>query len=170
MKARTTLLAVLALALALAGTACQAPAQEAGPLSDEDVAAIEAVAQSYQEAQLANDYAAVASHYTEDAVLMSPNQPLIEGRAAIQAALEGLRGTVTEYSNTPVQIEGRGDFAYARGIFTVASAVEGMPEPVRDTAKYLAVLRKQPDGSWLLTLVCWNSDLPLPEEGAETET
>ncbi len=170
MNARTTLFTVPALAFALASTACQAPAQEAGPLSDEDVAAIRAAAQSYAEAQLANDYAAVASHYTEDAVFMSPNTPLVEGRAAIQAALEGSRGTVTEYSNTPVEIEGRGDLAYARGIFTMASAIEGMPEPVRDTAKYLVILRKQPDGAWLITLVCWNSDLPLPEQGAEPQT
>ena len=46
MNARTPLLAVPALALALASTACQAPAQGAGPLSNEDVAAIRAVAQA----------------------------------------------------------------------------------------------------------------------------
>ncbi len=170
MKARTPLLAVPALALALASTACQVPAQEAGPLSDEDVAAIRAVAQSYTEAMLANDYAAVASHYIEDAVLMSPNAPLVDGRAAIQAALEGLPGTVTEYSSTPVEIEGRGDLAYARGAFTQARAIADMPEPWRDTAKYLVILRKQPDGAWLITQVCWNSDLPLPEQGAEPQT
>jgi uncharacterized protein (TIGR02246 family) len=159
-----------ALALVLASTACQPPAQEAGPLSDEDVAAIKAVAQSYTEAMLANDWAAVAAHYTQDAVLMSPNQPQIDGRAAIQAALEGLPGTVTEYSSTPVEIEGRGDLAYARGAFTQARAIVGMAERVRDTAKYLVILRKQPGGAWLITQVCWNSDLPLPEESAETET
>lgn len=161
MKARRIPLALLAVAMASA--ACQPPAQEAGPLSEEDVAAIRAVAVSYTEAMVANDYAAVAAHYTEDAVLMSPNAPLVEGRGAIQAALEASRGTVTEYSSTPVEIDGRGDLAYGRGTFTVASAVEGIPEPVRDTAKYLVILRKQADGSWLLTQVCWNSDLPLPE-------
>jgi uncharacterized protein (TIGR02246 family) len=165
MSARTIPLAVLA--LALASTACQPPAQEPAALSEEDVAAIRAVAESYTEATLANDYAAVAAHYTQDAVLMSPNQPLIDGRAAIQAALEGLPGTVTEYSSTPVEIEGRGDLAYARGAFTQARAIVGMAERVRDTAKYLVILRKQPDGSWLLTEVCWNSDLPLPEMSAE---
>ena len=39
MKARVTLSAVLA--LALASTACQPPTQEAAGLSDEDVAALE---------------------------------------------------------------------------------------------------------------------------------
>jgi uncharacterized protein (TIGR02246 family) len=96
-SARTTLFAVLV--LALASMACQPPAQEAGPLSEEDVAAIRAVPQSYTEAMLANDYAAVAALWAEDAVLMAPNEPLIEGRAAIQASYEAMPVTVTEYSN-----------------------------------------------------------------------
>ena len=161
MKTRTTLSAVLA--LVVASTACQPPAQEAGPLSDEDVAAIRAIPQSYAEAVLASDWAAVAPHYTEDAVRLPPNALLIEGRAAIQAAYEGLPRTFTEFSSTPLEIDGRGDLAYARGTATLTLAVEGVPEPVSDTVKYLEILRKQPDGAWLISRICWNSDLPLPE-------
>ncbi|UCC73174.1 MAG: DUF4440 domain-containing protein [Gemmatimonadota bacterium] len=163
MSTRTTLLA--ALALALASTACQPPAQEPVGLSEEDVAAIRAIPQSYTEATLADDYAALAAHWAEDAVNMVPNQALIQGRAAIQARYEAVLAMVTEYSNTMVEIEGRGDLAYARGVISIAFTPKGMPEPVRDTIKYLAVLRKQPDTSWLFTHVCWNSDLPLPTEG-----
>jgi uncharacterized protein (TIGR02246 family) len=161
MKARAILLAVLG--LALASMACQPVAQEAGPLSEEDVAAIRAVPQSYTEAMLASDWAAVAAHYTEDALLMAPNEPQIEGRAAIQASYDAMPLTVTEYANVFVEIEGRGDLAYARGVISAAGTVEGMLEPVSDTIKYLAILRKQPDGSWLLSKTCWNSDLPFPE-------
>jgi len=168
MSARSALLA--ALALALASSACQPPAQEPAGLSEEDLAAIRAIPQSYTEATLANDYAALAAHWAEDAVSMVPNQSLIEGRAAIQTRYEAVLGMVTEHSDTMVEIDGRGDLAYARGVISIAFTPKGMPEPVRDTIKYLAVLRKQPDGSWLFTHVCWNSDLPLPEEGAETGT
>ena len=166
MNARVALLTVLTLALASA--ACQPPAQEAGPLSDEDMAAIQAVPESYTEAILANDFAAVAAHYAGDAVFMGPNMPLIEGRAAIQASYESIPGTVVAYSNTPVMIEGSGDLAYARGTIQMTVAVEGLPEPVSDTIKYIVILRKQPDGRWLLSAVCWNSDLPLPGQGSET--
>lgn len=161
MKVRTIVLA--AVALAAASMACQPPAQEAGPLSEEDLAAIRAVPQSYTEAVLASDWTAVAAHYTEDAVLMAPNEPAIEGRAAIQASYEAMPVTVTEYTNTMVEIEGRGDLAYARGVISAVGTIEGMPEPVSDTIKYLTVLRKQPDGSWLVIRTCWSSDLPLPE-------
>lgn len=158
MKARALVLAVLA--LGLASFACQPPAQEPAGLSEEDVAAIRAVPQSYAEAVLVSDWAAVASHYTEDAVRLPPNALLIEGRAAIQAAYEGLPRTFTEFSSTPLEIDGRGDLAYARGTATLTFAVEGVPEPVSDTVKYLEILRKQPDGAWLITHICWNSDQP----------
>jgi uncharacterized protein (TIGR02246 family) len=161
MSTRSVLLAVVA--FALASTACQPPAQEAGPLSEEDVAAIRAVPQSYAEAVLASDWAAVASHYTEDALRLPPNALPIEGRAAIQAAYEGLPRTFTEFSSTPLEIDGRGDLAYVRGTATLTFAVEGVSEPVSDTVKYLEILRKQSDGEWLISRICWNSDLPLPE-------
>jgi ketosteroid isomerase-like protein len=166
MSARNVPLALLALALTSA--ACQPPAQEAGPLSEEDIAVIRARADSYAEAMLAHDWAAVASGYTEDAVMMAPNEPLIEGRAAIQASYEAMPITVTGYTNTPVEIDGRGDLAYVRGVISATGTIEGMPAPVSDTIKYLAVVRKQPDGAWLTTHVSWNSDLPLP--GASPES
>jgi hypothetical protein len=48
MSTRSVLLA--ALALAVASTACQPPAQQAGPLSEEDVAAITSASQAWAEA------------------------------------------------------------------------------------------------------------------------
>jgi ketosteroid isomerase-like protein len=47
---------------------------------------------------------------------------------------------------------------------------EGAPEPFQESGKYVVILQKQPDGSWLVVVDIWNSDLPLTEEGTETET
>ena len=82
MKAGSTVLAVLVFGLAT--FACQPPAQQAGPLSEEDVAAIRAITESYTQPALAADVAALTAFYSEDAVLMPPNGPAVERRAAIQ--------------------------------------------------------------------------------------
>ncbi len=66
--------------------ACQAPAPEAGPLSEEDVAAITASADVFGEATLAGDWAAYAALYTEDAVAILPNGVVVEGRKSGPAA------------------------------------------------------------------------------------
>ena len=142
--------------------ACQAPASEAGPLSEEDVAAIKASSAAFVEAVLAGDWAAVAAFYTEDAVLMFPNEPVVEGRMAVQAFFE-LFPSNTQFEPTIVQIDGRGDLAFVRATYSMTILVEGTLEPTHDTGKYVEIWRKQPDGKWLLAVDISNSDLPLPE-------
>ncbi|UCC84567.1 MAG: DUF4440 domain-containing protein [Gemmatimonadota bacterium] len=158
MSTRSVMLA--ALTLALVTTACQPPAQEAGPLSEEDVAAIKNEMQAHVELVLAGDPAAVAARYTEDAVQMPPNEPIVQGRAAIQEWFAGFP-TATEYVQSIVEVDGRDGIAYSRSDYSITFAVEGTP--VTDKGKTLAVFEKQPDGSWLAGAAIWNSDLPLPE-------
>ncbi|UCF19583.1 MAG: SgcJ/EcaC family oxidoreductase [Gemmatimonadota bacterium] len=157
MKLRGTF--VLALALALASAACQPAAGPEG-LSDDDVAAINGVADSFRDAVLAGDWAGAAAVFTADAVRLPPNAPLVQGREAIQAAMEAEAYTYTAFTNPTTEIVGSGDVAYARGTYSITVAVAGMPEPVSDTGKYVATFRKQADGSWLGALDIWNSDLP----------
>ena len=61
-------------------------AEEVGvkALSDEDVAAIKASTEAYMQAVRSEDSAALAALYTEDAVWMPPNQPMVRGREAFQ--------------------------------------------------------------------------------------
>jgi uncharacterized protein (TIGR02246 family) len=108
------------------------------------------------------DWAALAALYTEDAVWMPPNQPIIRGRAAIQAWNEA-SPTYTEFNLTVEEIDGRGDLAYVLGTYSSTIALEGAPEPIQDTGKYIEIRRKQEDGSWLIAVDIFNSDLPLPE-------
>lgn len=158
MSARSMLLAVTALAVTIAGCRYQAP--EAAPVSDEDVAAIGQIRSAYVEATLRGDWAGVAALYEEEGVRMPPNQPIDQGRAAVQAALEATPGTVTDVTVTGVELEGSGGLAYDRGTYSITIEIEG--RPLTDRGKYVAVSRKQPDGSWLLTALIWNSDQPPP--------
>lgn len=136
-------------------TACQS----SGPasLTGADKAAIEASLAEWVKGALANDWAAVAATYTEDAVLMPPNSPIVEGRANIQAYFEGFP-PVRELTATNVEVLGQGDTAYVRGTYTMTIAAEDA-EAIMDTGKYLEVRKKQPDGSWLLHRDMFSSDL-----------
>ncbi len=160
MSVRSISLALLA--LALASTACQPPAQEAAGLSNEDVAAIRGISDTYAQLSLAGDVADQAAMFTEDAVRMPPNEPAHEGRAAIQAYLEGFP-TITEFVSTTTEVGGAGDVAFARGTYSLTATPEGALEPVSDSGKWMAICKRQPDGTWLISANIWNSDLPLPE-------
>ena len=54
-----------------------------------------------------------------------------------------------------------GDLVYVVGTYTLTTKA-GKAKPVVDRGKYLAVWKKQDDGSWKAEANTWNSDLPLP--------
>ena len=133
----------------------------AGPLSDEDLAAITALGQAYHDAVLAGDAAAVAAVYTEDATEMPPNMVARQGRAAIEEAY-GAGPSMTAFTITTTETRGFGDLAYDMGTWTATMQMEGMEEPYQDAGKYMAICEKQADGTWLMKVAIWNSDIPLP--------
>lgn len=130
-------------------------------LSDEEVTANKASIEAYAQAMEKGDMRTVASFYTEDAVLMPPNHPRIEGREAILTWLEKFP-TMKEFNIVSMKVDGLGDLAVVVGNVSMALAPEGAPEPIRDTVKFIEVRRKQKDGSWLIAEDIFNSDLPLP--------
>ena len=134
----------------------------AAPLTDEDLAAITALGQAYNEAVLAGDAAVIAAVYTEDATEMPPHMVARQGRAAIQEAYEAMP-LMTAFTLTSSETEGFGDLAYDMGTWTATMEMEGMEEPLQDAGKYMVICEKQADGSWLMKAAIWNSDTPLPE-------
>jgi len=159
------------LALVVASTACQPPAQEAAGLSEEDVAAItKDVEEGWVGAMKAGDLATLAAMFTEDAVNMPENEPAHQGREAIKAWLSAFDDfQFTDLRQTVEEIAGRDDLAYVRGAFSATVEVEGEPEPIESIGKFIEIRRKQPDGTWLIAVNIVNSDLPLPEQSAESE-
>lgn len=157
MRGRTIVLVLVAVLLASAG--CQPGAREAGPLPDTDVAAIQGVVDALMEADLAGDWDAVASLFADDAVFMMPDQPALEGRAAWRAMVERIQPTIHAVTVNVADIEGRGDLAYIRGTYSETLSF-GENEPVDLEGKFIWILEKQDDGSWLVTVGISNSNRP----------
>ena len=163
MSTRSVLAA--ALALVLAGTGCQPPAQEAAGLSEDDVAAIKRTIDSIVRATLDGDWAAWETYWTEDAVTMYAHSPPVEGRAEVLDSWQ--RANITEFVATPLKTEGRDGLAYVRGDYSLSFAIEGMPEPLSEQGKFLLIVKKSPDGSWAVAIDAASTNLPLPEPSAE---
>lgn len=73
--------------------------------------------------------------------------------------------TITEHKVELLEVDGCGDIAYARGPAKEAFTVEGVEGVMEDLSTVLAIVRKQTDGSWLIAIWMWNSELPLPSNG-----
>lgn len=124
-------------------------------LSEDDAAAIRQGSADFVRHAVAGDWEALASIYTEEAVVMPPNQELVIGRSAIRNLFSVL--AVSDFQLKPIEIDGRADLAFSRGTYSWTVRV-GEGEPARDHGKWLTIWRKQPDGTWLLSQDIWNSD------------
>jgi ketosteroid isomerase-like protein len=103
----------------------------------------------------------IENRYVEDAILLPPHGPSVEGRAAIQAWLAALP-PISDARGQVEELDGRGDLAYVRGTYSLLITPPGTPAPLRDQGKVIQIYRKQADGSWKLARDIFNSDLPLP--------
>ncbi|UCC84451.1 MAG: DUF4440 domain-containing protein [Gemmatimonadota bacterium] len=165
-----SVLMLAALALAVVSTACQPPAQEVAELTDEDVAALKDLAETQAVLLMAKDWAGYAANFTEDAVWMQPNEPLRQGRAAIEEWATAAWGPLTmiDVRHIVLAVDGRADLAYVRGSYSATVELPGGPQPLTDVGKFLVITRKQPDGRWLGSILIANADEPPPQEGSET--
>lgn len=166
---RSMSLSLLAGVLVLVG-GCQ-PAKPAtggsaaGPLAAEDVAAIRSADSAFVSAANSGNAETVAALYATDARVLPPNAPVVEGREAIQKFWGGFLDTYQITMDvTAAEVEGRGDLAYARGRYVMDGTPKaaGTP-PFHDEGKYVEVLRRGPDGHWLIAVDMYSSDLPVPK-------
>jgi ketosteroid isomerase-like protein len=69
------------------------------------------------------------------------------------------------------QVVVAGDWAFDRGNLTITGQLAAGGEPFQYSGNILLIWQRQPDGSWLIAVDIWNSDLPAAtEEGTEAET
>jgi uncharacterized protein (TIGR02246 family) len=111
-----------------------------------------------QSANAKNVGSLVAAFYTEDAVLMPPHHPIVEGGSNIRNFLQGMvdRGFSGIKLET-IKIESAGNLAYGRGWYNLSMTLPG-GSPVQDTGKYIVIYRRQRDGSWKAVADIFNSD------------
>jgi ketosteroid isomerase-like protein len=127
-------------------------------IADADREAIHLMVDNFSKAVVAGDFATAVSYYTEDAMVLPPNAPIIQGRAAIQSLLVGFPKIVAFKQNI-AELEANGDLAYARLTFNLTTTPPGAKSPINDTGKGIIILRKQINGTWLTTRSVFNSDL-----------
>lgn len=167
MKHRRLSLLLVGFVSAIAA-ACQ-PAPPAG-LAEADKAAIRKVVEDTLVIGngATRDWAAYAGlYYAADAVVLPPDGPAVEGRAAIERWLAAFPA-FSDLKFEILELDGRGDLAYARGRYTMMMTPPGAPAPVHVTGKYLEIWRKQQDGSWKVTHDTFNSDMPPPPPAPPT--
>jgi len=123
--------------------------------------AVRAADAAWSKAAAALDVPTTASYYADEASVMPPNMPIVNGRDAAQKAWATMLvpGNSISWTANTVKSADSGDLVYVQG--TYSAAMKGPNgKMATDTGKYLEVWKKQLDGSWKVVDDIWNSDLP----------
>lgn len=128
-----------------------------------DVAAIRSIMQEAMAAHRAGNSERFADLFTEDGVLLPDGAPAVSGRASIAAwartFFDAYRSAPTI---EPVEIEIAGDWAFAHDAISGSLTPKAGGAAIELNAKEVAVFRRQPDGSWKVARVIFNSNNPPP--------
>jgi ketosteroid isomerase-like protein len=128
-------------------------------LTANDITALRKASDEWGRCLLARNFDGLARMYMEDATLMPPNQPAVQGRKAIRQWLDQFP-RVSHFRIEHEEVDGRDDLAYVRGTYTMTFQPDGAPNPIEDTGKFLDIRKKQADGSWVWAVDMFSSDNP----------
>jgi uncharacterized protein (TIGR02246 family) len=129
-----------------------------------DIAAVGQVREAWVTAWKAGNAAGLAALYAPGAYDMANNTPTAVGPEGIEAANTAAFGqmTPTDLAITAEKTEVVGDLAYDRGTFKLALTPKAGGAAISDSGRFVAILRRQADGSWKIVELIGNSATPLP--------
>ncbi len=114
----------------------------------DDERAIRDLVASWMAASQAGDLQTVLGLMTDDVVFMVPGREPF-GKEVFAAGAQGMKDVRMQGASDIRELEVLGDWAYLRNHLTVTMTPPG-GKPVRRAGCTLTILRKQPDGRWLL--------------------
>jgi ketosteroid isomerase-like protein len=138
------------------------PANVVDPQASAD--AVRAADAAWARKAAAHDVEGTVSYYADDAIVMPPNVAMAMDKGAERKAWADILAPGADISWTSGKVEAAqsGELVYDVGVYTVITkATKGKPQTT-DGGKYLAVWKKQADGSWKAVASEWNSDKALP--------
>ena len=161
MTPRLVFICAVALISMLTFAGCQT-APTPAPTRDvaADLTAINALDAQNAAAINSNDAAAVAATFSDDGIEMIPNQAAVEGKQAVQASYEAMfKQSAVKNTPAPLETQVAGNWAYDRGNYTLTLTPKS-GKAMEESGKYLVVCKLQPDGSWKISRLIYNSNNP----------
>jgi len=156
---------ILCLILFLFAIACtNAPAPPPPDTRAADVQAVKDLEAAWAKDVAGKDADKWASYFAEDGSGLYPGGPILNGKAAIKAAMTSYFSDPNfslTFASTRVVASKGGDMVYSQGTYTLTMTNPKTKKPVTDKGKYLTVYTKQADGSWKAVADTFNSDSPM---------
>jgi len=160
---RSTLLIVcLVFALLVAG--CSNAAAPPPDTRAADVQAVKDIEAAWVKDAATKDPEKWASYFAEDGSGLYPGAGILNGKAAIKAAMTPILADPNfslTFQSTRAMASKGGDMVYSQGTYTMTMTNPKTKKVMTDKGKYLTIYSKQADGSWKAVADTFNSDSPM---------
>ncbi len=156
------MLPVLALAVLVPlAYGCNRRGSGGGGLPAESADSVRALGAAFAKAMNAGDAAAVAALFTDDAIVLPEDAPLLHGRAEIRRFFTFLDSASVQLTLGEPALGGHRRIATSAGSSTIVVAPKDGSATMREEGKFLLVAEQQEDGSWRITRMAWSRNAPL---------
>jgi ketosteroid isomerase-like protein len=122
-----------------------------------DIAGIQGLQAKWLVAERTSNWDALLALCTEDVVWAPPEHPVLQGRAAVAAWGLAQPRVPVELSEILTEIALCGATAYTRGVYHLKCSESNQNDPHDVRGRFVRVLRKQEDGTWLVAFDTWCS-------------
>ncbi len=163
---RTLISLALFLLIVSLSTACQtqsAPATSTDTRAA-DEASLKTTESEWSKAAGTKDVEKTVAFYSDDAIVLPPNSPVLTGKGSIRAMWKGMQeapGFSIHWQASKVEVARSGDIAYISGAYEWTQN-DSNGKPMTDKGKTLEAWKKQTDGSWKCAADMFSSNLPAP--------
>ncbi|HEY5750285.1 MAG TPA: SgcJ/EcaC family oxidoreductase [Chryseolinea sp.] len=124
-----------------------------------DISKIKALSATRAKAFNEGNAEVIANAFTESGVLMAPDKKSTTGREAVRNYYQGIFDQYKTFLESGYEeVKVSGDLGYGVGFAKVKLVPHSGGDTLVSTAKYINILQRQPDGSWLTTHDIWNAN------------
>lgn len=118
----------------------------------------------FAKALTAKDAVAAAIVYDENASILPPNEPIVTGRANIQAYWQGaIDAGIIDATVKTIDAKSNGNLGYEIGTFTMRFH-GAKNDTIVEVGKYTEILERNEEGYWISIYGMWSSNEPMPTE------
>ena len=124
-----------------------------------DISKIKALSAARAKAFNEGNADVIAAAFTESGVLMAPGMRSTTGRRAVREYYQHIFDQYRTFLESGYEeVKVSGDVAYGIGFAKVKLVPHSGSDTLVSTAKYINILQRQNDGSWLTTHDIWNAN------------
>jgi uncharacterized protein (TIGR02246 family) len=124
-----------------------------------DIAEIKALSATRAKAFSDGNANVIAAAFAETGILMAPGMNSTTGREAVREYYQDIFDQYKTFLESGYEeVKVSGDLAYGRGYAQVKLVLHSGGDTLVSTAKYINILERQENGSWLTTHDIWNAN------------